>query len=472
MDAGRTRQVGLETDVCIAGAGPAGLALAHALASAGVDVVLLESGEGSGTEPDPLDDGEVAGEGFDGLTASRRRGLGGTALSWNSWLNAQSAARYVPLDPIDFEPRPWVAHSGWPFRAADLAPYYRRAHDLAGLGPWEYAGGAGAVAGSPAIQPARYRVGLASVFTSSLPALLRAHPRVRVLSGATVTRLAFESGGTRVRSVEWSSREGNRGQVRAARCVLALGIIENARHLLLAGVEADWLGRGFMEHPRDWTLRLVQPTRQLARAEPFFEIEAEGPGFGGWGRLSLSGEVRRGEKLMGVSATLYALPGERIKMRGPLRRLLRRPRARAYGVTLNLEQAPDRENRVTLATRRDRFGLALPRLAWRWTSVDESSRVRVRALVREALEGARFGQVETLEQPSPDPNAHHHAGTTRMSSHPADGVVDANCRVHGTDNLFVAGASVFPTAGFANPTLTILALSLRLAERLAGTIDN
>jgi len=72
--------------------------------------------------------------------------------------------------------------------------------------------------------------------------------------------------------------------------------------------------------------------------------------------------------------------------------------------------------------------------------------------------------IETARRP--DPNAHHHAGTTRMHDDPALGVVDRHARVHGTDNLYVAGASVFPTAGFANPVLTIVALALRLAAHL------
>lgn len=137
MDARHEGKVGspIETDVCIAGAGPAGLSLAHALAKAGVDVVLLESGVGSGVAADPLDDGDVIGQGFDGLTTSRQRGIGGTALMWNSRLQSQPAARYVPLAPIDFECRSWIPCSGWPITAADLSPYYLRAHELAGLNP-------------------------------------------------------------------------------------------------------------------------------------------------------------------------------------------------------------------------------------------------------------------------------------------------------------------------------------------------
>ncbi len=455
MASGRSNS--LETEICIAGAGPAGLALASALASAGRNVVLLESGTGNGNEPDALDDGDVSGPSFNPLTSSRRRGLGGTALSWNSWLHMQSAARFVPLDAWDFDARPWIPHSGWPIAAADLAPHYARARAFAGLG-----GEAPADA---------YLVGLASHFTASLPSALSANPLVRILTDATVTRLDFVPKRSHLRALRWSGRDGASGEIRAARFVLALGAIENARQLLLAELPNEWLGRGYMEHPRDRTLRLTRPTRFWTRAEPFFRITPGGATWGTWGRVVLPEGALKGERLLNASATVYALPGAGSRLRGPLRRLLRRPRASAYGITINMEQAPDRENRVTLSSRRDRFDRPLPRLDWQWTRADEASRVRVRAIIRETLEAARYGRIETVEQAVPDPNAHHHAGMTRMSANPADGVVDANCRVHGVDNLYLAGASVFPTAGYANPTLTIVALSLRLADHLDGKTE-
>jgi choline dehydrogenase-like flavoprotein len=137
----------------------------------------------------------------------------------------QAAARYVPLDPWDFDGRTWVPHSGWPITAADLAPHYTQARAFAGLG------------GEP---PANaYQVGLASRFISSLPAALAAHPQVRILTDATVTRLDFVRGRNQLQALRWSSRDGATGEVRAARFVLALGAIENARQLLLAELPND-----------------------------------------------------------------------------------------------------------------------------------------------------------------------------------------------------------------------------------------
>jgi choline dehydrogenase-like flavoprotein len=136
-----------------------------------------------------------------------------------------------------------------------------------------------------------------------------------------------------------------------------------------------------------------------------------------------------------------------------------------FTILLNLEQTPSPENRIVLGARRDAFGVPLPELHWRWHEADRERLTRLRDVV--ARELGALGRIEIATDTIPDPNAHHHAGTTRMHADASHGVVDADCRVHGVDNVFVAGASVFPTAGFANPMLTIVALAARLADHLA-----
>jgi choline dehydrogenase-like flavoprotein len=210
------------------------------------------------------------------------------------------------------------------------------------------------------------------------------------------------------------------------------------------------------------------------------------------GRVALAEELRRRERLPNVSVTL--LPRLR-------RRLLRMPgrggryprteehwseqyvsgdessgasrassRHDAFTLLLNLEQLPHRENRVVLATRRDHLGLPAAELHWRWRKDDQLGLERTRAAVAREFEACGLGRVE-IAALRPDPNAHHHAGTTRMSLDGDSGVVDPTGRVHGTGNLYACGASVFPTAGFANPTLTIVALALRLASHLGAEIS-
>jgi choline dehydrogenase-like flavoprotein len=197
------------------------------------------------------------------------------------------------------------------------------------------------------------------------------------------------------------------------------------------------------------------------------------------GRLTFSDDARRQHQLPGMSISLQPLPRElrwraaeslRRRVLGPRRRRRtewagRRGRFAAFELFVNLEQAPDPENRVDLAVERDRFGLPRAAIHWRWSAFDQQSLARIHAIVAAELERHGLGRVEVAPGP-PDPNAHHHLGTTRMHRDPRQGVVDEHGRVHAIANLYVAGSSVFPTGGFANPTLTIVALTVRLAEHL------
>ena len=140
----------------------------------------------------------------------------------------------------------------------------------------------------------------------------------------------------------------------------------------------------------------------------------------------------------------------------------------SFRLILNVEQLPDRENRVVLGGRNDPLGMRAAELHWRWRHEDRARLGRARTTVARELEACGLGRVELAARP-PDPNAHHQAGTTRMSLDARSGVVDPSGRVHGTSNLYVCGASVFPTVGFANPTLTVVALALRLASHLGAT---
>jgi choline dehydrogenase-like flavoprotein len=138
----------------------------------------------------------------------------------------------------------------------------------------------------------------------------------------------------------------------------------------------------------------------------------------------------------------------------------------AFRIILNVEQRPDPENRMVLGRTRDVLGMPLVDLHWAWREPEQNDLIRLRRTIASALEDAGIGSVDIRDHLRPDPNAHHHSGTTRMHTDPGRGVVDENGRVHGRDNLYLAGASVFPTAGFANPTLTIVALALRLADHI------
>jgi len=495
LDARRIRGgTTLDTDVCIVGAGPAGLVLAGELRDR-CDVIILESG-GDRDEPDAqaLNDGDLIGDEYAGLRATRHRQVGGTAHLWNTQLAGAAGAKYAPLDALDFERGTGGSLGDWPFGLTELRADYARAQRICGLGPFAYDAAAWAQDGcrpwddTGALVSRVYQLATRDALLSPLRAAVDRAANVRLCTYATAVALHREAGGRRLGRVTVATPGGAAWEVRAGRVVLAAGAVENARLLLLtdegagcAGNASGWVGRGFMEHPRDGAIVLRPRAPELYAASGFYDLHRAGDGTWILGRLAVPDALLRAGDVPNASATLLvrARPGiQRLRdvLPAAVRRRVpgsghgwsRRPHAArwydGFTVLLNVEQAPHPENRVTLSGRRDAFGVPLPALEWRWGPEDQRRLERLRALVAADLE--RVGRVTVDAARRPDPNAHHHAGTTRMHDDPAFGVVDRDARVHGMDNLYVAGASVFPTAGFANPTLTIVALTLRLARHL------
>ncbi len=147
------------------------------------------------------------------------------------------------------------------------------------------------------------------------------------------------------------------------------------------------------------------------------------------------------------------------------------PRSRA-ALRICLEATPRADSRVTLGPGRDALGQRLPAVTWRMNDRDWQALHRFRHAFGTAIENAGIGRlvydesVDTDGYPLSMTGGRHHMGTTRMHDDPRQGVVDRDLRVHGMDNLYVLGSSVFPTGGWANPTLTIAALALRLSDHL------
>ena len=524
----------LDADLCIVGAGPAGLTIARELCGRDVRVIVLESG---GRRPDPAVQALAAGTTTDRTYAdpriTRRRQAGGTVQDWNTAIGPESGAKYVPLDPIDFEERTWVPGSGWPFDHAHLVPYYARAHEVCDLGPPTYRPDDWTDPARPVLPLAGarlatgvYRYGVARPFTEThLEQAFRAPNIVMCLYG-TVVEIVPDSSGRAISHVRVACLGGSRFRVRARLFVLAAGGIENARLLLLStggdprglGNEHDRVGRYFMDHPRDYSCALVPADPALIERAGFYDVH-DTPSGVVMGRLTLTAECLRREHLLNMSATLRPRPpGHRSEgmqawrmLRGTsLRRpglVLRRagrlaarlPEALAYGyrryawgydrvdsewsampdkvrrfstfeLLLNLEQAPDPDNRVMLGPARDALGQLRPHIVWRWGERDRRNLDRVREIVGEELERAGIGRIVPVPGVTLDPNAHHHLGATRMHRDPRHGVVDEHGRLHAAANLFVAGSSVFPTGGYANPTLTVVALALRLADHLRAVL--
>ena len=493
----------LEAQICIIGAGPAGISLARELSGRDLDVLVLESG---GVEREEriqdLNQGTMVGEPYAGLRQTRHRGLGGAVHLWNTPVAGAPGAKYVPLDRCDFEERPDVSHSGWPFDRLHLEPFYRRAQVVCGLGAFAYDGEDWGDGKPPRLALASdrlttrvYQFGTARCFTQRNLGDVRTAGNIRLCHHATVCQLETNGAGRRVVGATIACSPGRRFDVRGAIFVLAAGAIENARLLLSSGSSSDalgnrhgWVGRCFMEHPRDTGLILIPHSPSLFEEAGFYDAHAARDGTIVGGRLGLPEHAIRTARLPNASVTL--LPREKGPPEGTgvaarflarLRRLGGRRPTGGYGwsavpnpsevfdafqLLVNVEQLPNPENRVVLATTRDPLGVPMVEVHWRWREEEQAHLERLRATLARGIEEAGLGRVRIRSGLRPDPNAHHHAGTTRMHSDPRKGAVDTDGRVHGTDNLYATGASVFPTAGFANPTLTIVALALRLADHL------
>ena len=465
-------------DVCIVGAGPAGLAVARALVDRGRRIVLLESGSDEAGDPGELNAGATEG-GPINLRGSRARAVGGTAAIWSTIRGGVPGAKYVALDAIDFEQRDELPRSGWPFPRDALAPWYQHARALLGFADAD----TGALARGNARHPrlpflpdgldsSIYLWGPAELFRRTIPEALRRHERVMLIRNATVTALVG-AGGTGITSARWTTLSGTVGSVRADHYIVAAGAIENARLLLESGVHAGtedaWLGRGLMEHPIDRSLTLTSRHPALSPDAGYYAPFGAGGRAAAIGRIGCSDGMLRHGHLWNASLRIFPAPERRLS------RLARRVRHRIggapptdYRVLLDLEQAPHPDNRVVLSELRDQLGMRRAQVHWKWREADEANRGRMVAAMIRAFHDSRAGELHHRADQPVDPDVHHHAGTTRMHADPRQGVVDPDLRVHGLGNLYVVGASVFPTSGVANPMLTILALSLRLAEHLNG----
>jgi choline dehydrogenase-like flavoprotein len=464
----------IDRDVCIIGAGAAGTVLALDLARRGLSVCLLESG-GAGLQSSvqALYRGAADAESFlgndDYLWSSRLRFLGGTTNHWQGECER--------LDAEDFAAREWIPHSGWPIDADLLAPWYEHA---AGWLELDDGSPLPEEAALPDFTTARRRWSPPTRFGPRYQTELAAQTGVLLLLRANAIALHSNEAGSRVEAVEVAAHLGaQRFRVRAGHTVLAAGALENARLLLASparpGNAHDQVGRYFMDgiegrvasvvalkalplaahdgprsHPSVAVSPALQREQQLLNTRFVLEPLAQRPtGYvGALGSLAASVAAEAGDEALAV------------------------PRPTLQRVVLCTAMAPNPDNRVTLSDQRDALGM--PRLALD-AKPGELERKSILAATRSLATrlGAQLRGRLRLDLDPADPwsglaPAQHPSGTTRMHEDPREGVVDANCRVHGLANLFVAGSSVFPSCGHARPTWTLLALGLRLAEHVSN----
>jgi choline dehydrogenase-like flavoprotein len=536
-------EAALSCQLCIVGAGAAGIAIALDMIGRGVDVVVLEAG---GLSAESATQDLYAGTVVDERLHSppvryRQRTFGGTTTIWGG--------RCVPFDEIDFQARDYVPHSGWPIERAELMPFYPNANRLCEAGEFIYDAGEAfrqplppMIAGFDCTHfsaDTLERFSCPTNFGRRYLRKLSAARNLRVLLHANVTAIELNGAGDHVSRLSARNLQGKRCTVTAQRFVLAAGGLEVAR-LMLAnrdvhprgiGNQHDLVGRYYMCHVAG-TIGRIRIDGALDRVHHGYDISDEGVYCRR--RLALRASAQRAQQLGNFVARLhhpritdpahrnavlsllylakFLIPyeyGKRLhgdddaavrSWIGHLRNvatgpfdaaafawhmlrdrmlaerkfpsIIIRSKANLYSLDFHAEQQPNPNSRVTLSEELDPLRMARIKIDWRYTAGDVDT---VRGALQLLAGDIRRSGVGSFEYDPASVEAEmtrygayggHHMGTARMGSDPRSSVVDSDCRVHGIDNLYIAGAATFPTSSQANPTLTVVALALRLAAHL------
>ena len=514
----------VRADICIIGAGAAGITVAREFLGSHLSVVVLEGG-GLANEAmiQQLNESEVVGLPHAGIEKGRVRAFGGSTTAWGG--------QNLRLNAFDFQRRSWVPNSGWPISLQDIEPYYDRAERVLQLGPnVPYQ----ALCARAGIEPLAFdpdklyvecsRWSPSPNFGTTYRKELREARNISVILHANVTELVTNQAATNVERVEIKTLSGKRATARARFYIICCGGIESARILLASdridrngvGNKHDLVGRYFQDHIHIWYDDIVTTNRKRLQnsCESFF---IRGRKYAPL--ISLGNQLQVEKKLMRIHGTVIfwmesdssvaaaktlfrAVRGKTLPPLRELRHLLGNSladpgellgivyryyiqkragtpkRGRVYLAAL-CEMSPNPDSRITLSRVPDQLGIRRARIDWRIGELERRTASEYVRTVASELERLRVGsydlkQAAVLEDEktwvklATDNN--HHMGTTRMHESDKLGVVDSNCQVHGIQNLYIGSSSVFPSSGSAYPTLTTLALCIRVADRLKNLL--
>lgn len=522
----------IDAEVCIIGAGPAGISIAIELMNSGLSVALIESG---GAEPRALTSSLGVPAADSDFPDSRKvwttRQYGGNANAWKMYTGfPRRGVRLIPLSAADFEQRPGVSDTGWPISRADLNPYYVRAQLAFKLLPIGYNPESWArkealpfpIVDSD-IRNEVFQFGDASTFLGAYRTEIVTSKSVTLYLNATALEIISDPINNVARSVRLASSAGRELSCEAHTFVIATGGLAAPQLLLSStrnhqngiGNKHGMVGRYFMDHPlllggdlipkpavsqfgfydvrtvldtpvmgllriADQALRrdslanvsalLFPRTNMCARRERGYKAAQRI-------RAQLKGTLPRVNRsnwldlvygLDGVAQQYYdrlIAPKSNLKVGGWSRLPRQNTRFSYFEVLHQAEQFPHYENRVELSDEFDALGSRRIRINWRWHEDDRQALIRSQQVFRREMLKHGLGEFRPV---SPlqikTASTAHYMGTTRMHQSALRGVVDSRCRVHGMGNLYLASASVFPSGGFANPTLTTVALAIRVAD--------
>ncbi|MBE7184192.1 MAG: GMC family oxidoreductase [Methylobacterium mesophilicum] len=493
--------------------------MARRIAAAGHRVVVLESGEAEHRDAaQALNEIEDPGNRYTRSLSGRHRGLGGTSSRWGG--------RMIPVSDYETGPRRELDEEGWPMAPRLLAPYQREIETI-----FRVAGGSfdtmpfGADAFPADADTFHPRWAKCPSFANcNLATLLRGELKgngnIEIWLDATVTDFRLDRANGRLEALVARSLSGKQLFARARHFVVAAGTIETTRLLLLldraseerAFARTDALGRFFQDH-------LKAEVATIDRSDPVATNRLFAYRFVNGTRrdlhLDLSASAQKADKVSGAFAYISmdlaesALASIKKVAHGLQRRQLRLadvgqasthlgtlarsaywrlakgqlyvPPAIKQRIFVCVEQLPRWSNRITLGQSLDPLGVPRARLEWGPTEADERTFRTTVSRLKQYWAKADFDTLCPLNLSPAARNADqpiiagaeacaHPSGSARMGTNPASSVTRPDLRCHDVNNLSVVGAAVFPTAGSANPTFTIMQLAHWAADQHLGLL--
>lgn len=469
-------------DVCICGTGPSGITVARTLASQGLTVALLEGGglEYSENSQELYKGKNVGLNNWDAIRNCRLRFFGGTSNHWEG--------RCSYFDPVDFEQRGYVDLPGWPISRKEIFSHFEEACSILDLPKdafsrkTKWPGTNFRISDKELSPPTR--------FGTKYREELKKSSKIDVYINANLTDVRLNDSLNKVKSFEVKSYSGIAFNFIAKNYVFAMGAIENARLLLNSdkqvkggiGNKYDMVGRCFMEHFNvefgrfvvEDKSKFIQGSLEVNPSEAFMRSHRIGNAVLSFNPSFSTSEYGHFQGLKKSVREFFC----KYPSLTDLSRKVKEFDCSGDGVIRSLiEQVPNLQSRIMLDTETDMFGMRKVKLDWKASEADNHT---IRTLgIEVAKEMARTNVARVQLQDFildknieiPDYGHHcHQLGTTRMSADPKFGVVDKDSRVHGLENLFIAGSSVYSTGAGCNPTLTLVMLSLRLGEHLAKKV--
>jgi len=503
----------IEGDICIVGAGAAGISIALEFMNSPYKVILLEGGGFQYEERiQELYNGKTTGQPYYPLKSAELHYFGGTTGHWGGMCSL--------FDPIAFQKREWVELSGWPITQNDLLSHYKRAHINLDIDGFDFSASSWQKKDSSLVPlPLDNSVVWNKIWRFSPPTRFGQKYKDTIINAknihlytyANVVDLNANADISKVQSVMVKNYTGKTHTVKAKKFVLACAGIQNARLLLASNKQApkglgnnnDLVGRYFMEHleiksaelwlKKESALKLYMINYPIVQAELAVTPgkQAEYKILNGIVSLTPSEIARKTPPFIKIWSNedprenekqvreVYKIAPEDLMTRIKNHISGKKNEHQAFELTIRLEQAPNPLSRITLSSGKDELGMPRAALNWAFTSLEKKSILKIYEIIGQQVGAAGIGRVKLKDDildgdeksvPASTSGGWHHMGTTRMNNDPKFGVVDENCKIHGIDNIYIAGSSCFPTGAGVNPTLTIVAMSIRLADHLKEVI--